>query len=92
MASSPEAIHQSLRRRRERLESRLRELELLQRGSQAGFIFNAAGPELDAEDVEDLDEAPDSEVEAAEEEVLGPSNRSAINRRIEGRDQYTQET
>ena len=32
LASSPEAIYQSLRRRRERLESRLRELELLQRG------------------------------------------------------------
>jgi superfamily II DNA or RNA helicase len=30
LASSPEAIYQSLRRRRERLESRLRELELLQ--------------------------------------------------------------
>src|SRR5881396_4400164 len=32
LASSPEAIYQSLRRRRERLEKRLRELELLQRG------------------------------------------------------------
>jgi len=32
LASSPEAIYQSLRRRRERLESRLREVELLQRG------------------------------------------------------------
>src|SRR5438552_11262316 len=30
LASSPEAIYQSLRRRRERLESRIRELELLQ--------------------------------------------------------------
>ena len=29
LASSPEAIYQSLRRRRERLESRLRELEVL---------------------------------------------------------------
>src|ERR1700688_3086545 len=35
LASSPEAIYQSLRRRRERLESRLRELELLQRGGQS---------------------------------------------------------
>ena len=34
LASSPEAIYQSLRRRRERLESRLRELELLQRGGR----------------------------------------------------------
>src|SRR6266852_6073676 len=32
LASSPEAIYQSLRRRKERLETRLRELELLQRG------------------------------------------------------------
>src|SRR5271169_4437276 len=35
LASSPEAIYQSLRRRKERLESRLRELELLQRGGNA---------------------------------------------------------
>ena len=34
LASSPEAIYQSLRRRRERLEGRLRELEVLQRGGQ----------------------------------------------------------
>src|SRR6266487_826032 len=33
LASSPEAIYQSIHRRRERLESRLRELELLQRGA-----------------------------------------------------------
>ena len=39
LASSPEAIYQSLRRRRERLESRLRELEVLQRGWQAASIF-----------------------------------------------------
>lgn len=70
LASSPEAIHQSLRRRRERLESRLRELEILQRGSEANFQFDVAVPELDTEDVEDLDEAPDDEVEAVEEEVL----------------------
>ena len=35
LASSPEAIYQSLRRRRERLEKRIRELELLQRGAAA---------------------------------------------------------
>ena len=70
LASSPEAIYQSLRRRRERLESRLRELEVLQRGGQTTIAFAAAGPELDPEDVEDLDEAPENEVEAAEEEIL----------------------
>jgi hypothetical protein len=70
LASSPEAIYQSLRRRRERLESRLRELEVLQRGGQAAITITTTGREFDPEDVEDLEEAPDSEVEAAEEEIL----------------------
>ena len=39
LASSPEAIYQSLRRRRERLESRLRELEVPQRGGQVASIL-----------------------------------------------------
>ena len=70
LASSPEAIHQSLRRRRERLESRLRELEVLQRGGRPAIAFTAAGPDFDPEDVEDLDEAPENEVEATEEAIL----------------------
>lgn len=70
LASSPEAICQSLRRRRERLESKLRELELLQRGNEAAASIAAGAPELDAEDVEDLEDAPDNEVETAEEEIL----------------------
>jgi len=67
LASSPEAIYQSLRRRRERLEKRLRELELLQRGAGVPAI---GGKVLEAEDIEDLDEAPENEVETAEEEIL----------------------
>jgi SNF2 family DNA or RNA helicase len=69
LASSPEAIFQSLRRRRERLESRLRELELLQRGAAAA-AEPTPPPLLDAEDMEDLDEAPDNEVEEVEEVIL----------------------
>ena len=41
LASSPEAIYQSLRRRRERLEKRLREVELLQRGGDARRLDSA---------------------------------------------------
>lgn len=70
LASSPEAIYQSLRRRRVRLEGRLRELELLQRGGAAAPILDPSLRTLDAEDVEDLEEAPDNEVQAAEEEIL----------------------
>lgn len=85
LASSPEAIYQSLRRRHERLESRLRELELLQRGGQVAPIVSSTAPTLDNEDIEDLDEAPENEVEAAEEEILDQATaaRSIAELRIE---------
>lgn len=70
LASSPEAIAQSLRRRRERLERRQRELELLQRGVSPQLAVPPDIPELDADDIEDLEEAPDDEVEAEEEQIL----------------------
>ncbi len=70
LASSPEAIYQSLRRRRERLESRLRELEVLQRGGRAAPLVISEIPEMDDETVEDLEEAPADELDAAEEEIL----------------------
>lgn len=70
LASSPEAIYQSLRRRRERLESRLREFEVLQRGSQAAAIQASSFPLLDDDDVEDLEDAPEDEMEEVEEKIL----------------------
>ena len=70
LASSPEAIYQSLRRRRERLESRLRELEVLLRGGQVAPILATTLPTLDAETAEDLEEAPADELDAVEEEIL----------------------
>lgn len=66
LASSPEAIYQSLRRRRERLESWLRELELLQRSGQLS-TFSAVS--YDEEDLADLEDAPEAEWEAAEEAI-----------------------
>lgn len=69
LASSPEAIYQSLRRRRERLEKRLRELKLLQRGAAVNIMAENV-PVFDAEDLEDLEDAPDHEVEAVEGEIL----------------------
>ncbi len=69
LASSPAAIYQSLRRRRERLEKRIRELELMQRGAAVEALA-ASMPVFDAEDFEDLEDAPEDEVEAAEEQIL----------------------
>jgi SNF2 family DNA or RNA helicase len=85
LASSPEAIYQSLRRRRERLDGRARELEVLQRGGQAVAVLAPSFHALDAEDVEDLDEAPDDEVEAAEAEILDQATaaRSLAELKIE---------
>ena len=87
LASSPEAIYQSLRRRRERLEKRCRELELLQRGAVAMAIATAV-PTLDAEDVEDLEEAPDHEVEAAEAEILDQATAARTIDELTGRDRH----
>ncbi len=60
LASSPEAIYQSLRRRKERLESRLREEKLGIRGRQALAETLQAVPEddddLNAEEQENLEE------------------------------------
>ncbi len=73
LASSPQAIHQSLRRRRERLEKRLREEQLLKRGADAAATIGF-GPELtrlSPDDIAELDEdAPAGEVEAVEEQVV----------------------
>jgi superfamily II DNA or RNA helicase len=69
LASSPEAILQSLRRRRERLERRLREEQILKRG---GDLQDAGPslPNLTADDIDELDDAPDEEVEQTEETVV----------------------
>jgi len=85
LASSPEAIYQSLRRRREKLESRSRELELLHRSGQTAPVPATAAPTLDAEDLEDLDEATDDEVEAVEAEVFDQATaaRSIAELKIE---------
>ena len=70
LASSPEAIYQSLRRRRERLEKRLREERLLNRGSAVAADTAHELAAVSQEDIEDLDDAPGAEVEATEEVVV----------------------
>ena len=67
LASSPEAIYQSLKRRRERLEARLREEKLLKRGAEVRF---GDMPILSSDDLEDIEDAPDAEIENTEEEVV----------------------
>lgn len=61
LASSPEAIFQSIRRRRERLQKQLKDLK-------QGVV--AATQVLDLEQLEDLEDAPDQEIEQAEQAIL----------------------
>ena len=71
LASSPEAIYQSLKRRRERLQNRLREDLLRQRGTTSGFS-GADSEFADFEDeIDDLDsDVPEMDIEEAEEQIV----------------------
>lgn len=68
LASSPEAISQSLSNRRKRLESRLNELKLLQRGGQVEQTL--ATGSLENDEIDDLEDAPEEEIAQKEEEIL----------------------
>jgi SNF2 family DNA or RNA helicase len=65
LASSPEAIYQSLRRRRERLEKRLRD----QHEGTSLLALDHDVPQFTAEDLADLDEQ-DPDIEQTEETVM----------------------
>jgi len=77
LASSPEAIFQSLRRRRERLEKRLRAEELLQRGAQVTFGEADSLPALTEDDIEELEDAPGAEQDEITEEVVDQSTAAS---------------
>lgn len=70
LASSPEAIYQSLCRRKKRLESRLREERLLKRAAGLGIPVDPSLPRITEDILEDLDDAPDAEIEEVEEQLV----------------------
>ena len=70
LASSPEAIYQSLRRRKERLEKRCREEELLKRGAEVHIDWHTDVPAMSENELEDLEDAPDEEIQDTEERVV----------------------
>jgi superfamily II DNA or RNA helicase len=83
LASSPEAIYQSLRRRRERLEKRLREEQLLKRGAEVRIDVGAGLPTYTNEDLDELEEYPDAEVEQEEEQVVDQASAARTIRELE---------
>jgi SNF2 family DNA or RNA helicase len=83
LASSPEAIYQSLRRRRERLEKRLREEKLLKRGAEIRLDRSTGIPDLSEEEIDDLEDAPEGEFELAELEVIDLATTAATISELE---------
>jgi len=66
LASSPEAIYQSLKRRRERLEERVKEVELAKQDMRLSNNLRY----YDEEDLEAMEDAPADELEELEDEVM----------------------
>ncbi|MBX6763662.1 MAG: DUF3883 domain-containing protein [Rubrobacteraceae bacterium] len=79
LASSPEAIYRSLIRRRERLETRLAE-------ERMSFEDPERLPDeegLSPDDLEELEDAPEGEVEEAEEKILDRATAAATVAELE---------
>lgn len=77
LASSPEAIYQSLHRRRERLETRLAEEKLGKRAQDFPWQFDLP------EDPDDLDDLPSDELEAKEETVADQASAATTISELE---------
>jgi superfamily II DNA or RNA helicase len=78
LASSPEAIYQSLRRRLEKLQDRLREAKLSQRAASIGPT-----PQLSDDDVDDFEDLPDEEREDLEEVLVDEATAAATVAELE---------
>lgn len=65
LASSPAAIYQSLKRRRERLESELAEAHLLARGE----AFRATQPSVNTDIIDNLDEYEQEAIDSLEDDL-----------------------
>lgn len=77
LASSPEAIYQSLHRRRERMETRLAEEKLGKRALDLPWQFDIP------EDQDDLDDLPSDELEAKEETVADQASAATTISELE---------
>lgn len=76
LASSPEAIYQSLRRRREKLESRMEEQRLLKRGYEAHINGDGSLPAIDPGEDDLWEETPSEEYEELEERIIDGATAS----------------
>jgi SNF2 family DNA or RNA helicase len=78
LASSPEAIYQSLQRRRERLEKRLSEIRMGKKFFESSLDSEWIDPNDD-----DFDDAPSNEIEEAEENAVDRASAARTMEELE---------
>jgi len=83
LASSPEAIYQSLRRRRERLMHRIQEAHAGHENGDITLDLFQDLPTFSEEDMDDLDDAPVAEVEATEQRVVDQASAARTIKELE---------
>ena len=83
LASSPEAIYQSLKRRRERLERRLHEVQQARQQTDVPEALFQGLPLISQEDLDDLDDAPSAELEEAEERIVDQASAARTMAELE---------
>ncbi|GAC1652046.1 MAG: helicase-related protein [Ktedonobacteraceae bacterium] len=83
LASSPEAIYQSLRRRRERLMHRIQEAHTVQEDEDITQDLFQDLPTFSDEDLDDLDDAPVAELEATEQRVVDSASAARTSKELE---------
>src|SRR5438034_9470082 len=83
LASSPEAIYQSLKRRKERLERRLHEARQVRYDVDTPLELFQGQPLITDEDLDDLQDAPDAELEETEERVVDQASAAGTIAELE---------
>ncbi|MBX7223406.1 MAG: DUF3883 domain-containing protein [Blastocatellia bacterium] len=83
LASSPEAIFQSLKRRRQRLEIRLAEEQAKKKSAESELSMPKELAGVVPEDWDDFEDAPDAEVETVENQLLDLASASRTIAQLE---------
>ncbi len=83
LASSPEAIYQSLRRRRERLMHRIQEAHSAHEDEDITRGLFQDLPTFSDEDLDDLDDAPVAELEETEQRVVDQASAARTSKELE---------
>ena len=81
LASSPAAIHSSLKRRREKLEVQLREAKLVARGKSVSSVLN--DDNIDDEFIINIDEFDDHDIDSFEQDISATATTAETIEQLE---------